>query len=566
MTRLTRLARLVLLLMLVGLVALAAGCSKEMQQSQNDADLFIEAWKRMAEQSQGHSPSAIERDIEIEDTAVEDEDILAELDEEAEVKPLPQTLVSLRMHNANIKGVLQALSRAGNQSMILSPRIEGEITVNIQDKPWSAVFLSVLNTNALSYAWEGDILRIMTVADMEADLQLEVIRKKRKTEQSEIQQVEPLYASVIPIKYASASDLTSELENFLTTDKEGKSRGTISVNTHSNSLIVKAIRSDIQRLVKLVNKLDQPRKQINIKAHIVSTTLAFQRQIGVRWGGVYKLGDDGYLTPAQTGGTFGVEPTDVANQTGTTNLNVGDGVTPSGASGAPFFSAGSTNPTSGLAAALTYGDIGGNLLEAQLQAYQNRDKLRILSNPTLTTLDNQTAYTTNGEEIPYQTTSDEGTKTEFKEAVTKLQITPHIIDETQMKLQILVTKDERGDDTDAGPAITTRVTETTLIIRDGETVVIGGLSDSNKQDTGDGIPYAADIPVLGYLFGSKSKRDTFTETLFFITPNILREWREGERQKSFEEVKAEVAAEREAAQQAAKGQGVGDDKQGEQGE
>ena len=179
---------------------------------------------------------------------------------------------------------------------------------------------------------------------------------------------------------------------------------------------------------------------------------------------------------------------------------------------------------------LIFGKIGGNLLEIQLQALQQDNKLNILSSPSITTLDNQKAFTENGEKVPYTTIESSGVgstptlTTKFEDVVLRLEITPHVIDGKNLKMTISVKKDEvdmsrksqLGD-----PYIIKKKTETVLIVQDGETIVISGLTKQRRSDGDAGWPLFKDIPVLGYLFKADSKSDDMEEVLIFITPHIL---------------------------------------------
>jgi type IV pilus assembly protein PilQ len=188
----------------------------------------------------------------------------------------------------------------------------------------------------------------------------------------------------------------------------------------------------------------------------------------------------------------------------------------------------STTPLGSLA--LLFGTIGGNLLEVQLQALQKDSKLNILSSPSITTLDNQLAYTENGEKVPYvtvQTTSGSTTPTyttNFEDVSLRLEITPHVIDGKNLKMKISVKKDEVDmlrKDSLGDPYIIKKKTETNLIVKDGETIVISGLTKQTRADGNTGWPGLKDVPVLGWLFKADSKSDKMEEVLIFITPHIL---------------------------------------------
>jgi type IV pilus assembly protein PilQ len=178
-----------------------------------------------------------------------------------------------------------------------------------------------------------------------------------------------------------------------------------------------------------------------------------------------------------------------------------------------------------------YGTLGGNILEVQLNAMQTDGTVNILSSPSITTLDNQKAYTESGSRVPYETTTTSGgsttTNVNWEDAVLRLEIIPHVIDGVHLKMSINVKKNEVDltRTTKSGyPYILKKQTETNLIVRNGETIVISGLSKQNIARSDEGLPWVKDIPVLGYLFKGDYKSDAMEELLVFITPKILPQY------------------------------------------
>jgi type IV pilus assembly protein PilQ len=163
------------------------------------------------------------------------------------------------------------------------------------------------------------------------------------------------------------------------------------------------------------------------------------------------------------------------------------------------------------------------LLSAQLSALQDKGMLNILSSPSITTLDNQTAFIESGEDIPFQTVEDGEVNVEFKKAVLSLKVTPHVIDNRTLKMYINVHKDEADFTRQVlgNPTILTRNAETNIIQLNGQTIVIGGLSEETSARSDTGVPFLEDIPGLGYLFKRKSTDDRLEDLLIFITPHIL---------------------------------------------
>ena len=181
------------------LLLLTAGCGKK-----NQTDPFIEKWKRMSEQSTGHSPAPAKVQASVEEKLDEPEIF----GEKAEPKPeLPATRVTLIQRNASLKALIMAMAEAAKVGVILSPKIVDEPTNLVTDKPWSMAFTALLKAHGLRYEWEGQLLRIMTLEDMEHDLKVEEVNKKRLATRWESQQSEPLFTSLIPVKYADAQSL-----------------------------------------------------------------------------------------------------------------------------------------------------------------------------------------------------------------------------------------------------------------------------------------------------------------------------------------------------------------------
>ncbi len=527
--------------LLAATVFALCGCSTK----EPAKDAFFEKWRLMAEQSQGHSPTFDPEYLKRDQFTVQQTDII--IDEDVKpAPPLPQLRISLRMHKANIVAVLQALARAAGQSIMISPNVSGEVTVNIMNMPWDQIFEGIIRTNGLSYAWEGDIIRIMTLEDMEQDLRLAEVIKKQQTQKLQTRQGEPPIMSVIKLKYARAEKLKEEIEALLSKDEDGESVGTVQVDTETNALIMQANRTEVNKIIKLVERLDRPRQQVKIKAHIVETTDETARALGIQWGGFRKFTNAGFgdnnlwLMPSGNGIVSGDPSTGVS---WTYTPAFGPGLSDSGfAMNFPptNFPSGSGQ---GAALSMLFGELGGNILEMQLSALQEQDKLKILSSPSITTLDNELAFTENGASVPFVTISDGERQVEFKDAVLRLEIQPQIIDSEHLRMSIKIKKDEVDltRTVEGNPLIVKKNTETTLITRNNETVVISGLTKRTVGENEAGTPGAMDIPALGWLFKTEGKSNSMEEVLIFITPTILAEWQPGEYQKDLGEIEEELA-------------------------
>jgi type IV pilus assembly protein PilQ len=499
---------MVLGLFCVFLIAAWIGSCTQKKELKDVQDPFYEQWRVKAEESKGSSavepPPIDEKPYEIVSKEV------AEAAPPQIKKPLPTRKVSLNMKKIEVAVLLRALAKAADQNIILNEKIIGKIDININQAPWDQVFMGILRTQGLSYAWEGDIIRIMTAEDMEADL-------KSRARSRELKLAQPPLTRIVAVKFSEANKLKANLEKFVTLDKSGKQTGSILVDEHTNSLIIQAVQNDMDRILAVMKKLDRPTPQVLIEAHIVEAEKDVARELGVQWGGALK-GKSGNTDIIVSGAQ-----TLTGAEAGSTGVSVDEAidVTSGSVVNLPALPIGGFDPTTlGILAA----NVGNFVLSAQLSALQGQGKLNILSSPSITTLDNQTALIESGEDIPYQTVEDGEVKVEYKKAVISLKVIPHVIDGQTLKMYVKVAKDEPNfaQTVLGNPTIVTRNAETNVIQNDGQTIVIGGLSSQTETRTKTATPFFEDIPGLGYLFKRKSSSDELEELLIFITPHILK--------------------------------------------
>jgi type IV pilus assembly protein PilQ len=479
---------------------LIGGCASPKLEKQ---DPFFDEWRTRAETSKGYSPGK-PKPVGEQPAIIKPKATPTDIKiEEATEKPLPTRKISLKMTDIEVSVVLRALARASDQNIIVSEAVTGKININITQAPWDQVFLGILRTQGLSYAWEGEIIRIMTADDMEADL-------KRQARQRELSLSEQPLTRIMPVRYATADNLKDNLEKFLTLDKDGNPVGSILVDSHTNSLIIQAIRADMKTIVAVVDQLDKPTPQVLIEAFIVEANKDVARELGIQWGGLVRTGKG-------TGVGFGT-----GRDNGVLGDTVGTAVDPVSGSVVDL-PANSIRGFEPFSLGLVYQNLGDLLLTAQVSALQDKGKLNILSSPSITTLDIQTAFIESGEDIPFQTVEDGEVNVEFKKAVLSLKVTPHVIDDRTLKMYINVHKDEADFTRQVlgNPTILTRNAETNIIQLNGQTIVIGGLSEETSARGDTGVPFLEDIPGLGYLFKRKSTNDRLEDLLIFITPHIL---------------------------------------------
>jgi type IV pilus assembly protein PilQ len=394
----------------------------------------------------------------------------------------------------------------------------------------------------------------MTADSLQKEIDIEKLEKDRELVRHERRQVEPLVLQTIPIHYASAAklqpilqDLLTSLDKFQTTGDEtlanrvNRRRGSVAVDEENNALVINALRDDILKMIEVITALDKPKYQVLIEAKIIVANRQTARELGFQWGGLYK-GGNSYIFPGSSSGVAGtglgtaISPVlgnisnfPSSNFTSTTTSSTGTGTGTGTTDTGTGTDSTSTAGTTGLNLGYAYQNLGDLILTAQLTALESEGKAQIIATPSISTLDNEEATLKSGFEIPYQSYSaNEGSDVQFKEALLQLTVTPHVIDGQMVKIRLTASNDEPDySRVDSGitaePAISRRTAETSLLLFNGETTVIGGLSRTYGSDAISGVPVLKDIPGLGKLFRSKAREKRQEDMLIFITPYILGE-------------------------------------------
>ena len=479
-------------------VFLLAACATTQK---TEEDPFLDKWLERAEQSRGHSPPPREPSVKEASVFRTIEDVR----EPEEPRPLPQETISdMKFRDDDLRVILRTLAMAAGKNMVMSSSVEGQMSLDLKEIPWDQAFLSILRTNGLSYSWEGDIIRVKSIEDKERDISLR--RVKRDSE--------PLVTTVLDVEYAHIVDrgvdngdynldqLKETLQDLL--DNMGYSdearEGRVFVDRENNALIVQATEEDTERILHVFKNLERPRKQIHIEASIVEATRRTARELGMRWSGRYITPLD-FFRDRDDAFEFGWDSVgtplpDEAGYAGDMDLS------------------------------LISARLPGSVLYAHLQALEREGEINILSTPSLTTMDNQMAFTEHGERVPFETIDEDGDRVvRFEDVALRLEVVPRVINGDEMAMRILVTKDEvdftrevRGN-----PLIRTKQTETNLVVRSGETIVISGLTKQTEDTMDRGVPGLKDLPGLGWLFKSQEKTQAMEEFMVFITPSILQE-------------------------------------------
>ncbi len=433
--------------------------------------------------------------------------------------PLPTRNISVRFVNDDLVNVLRALGRMAGQNILINPGVTGTVNAHIENTPWNVVFTGLINSYGLVLRREGRLLRVMTVDDMKKQVERTALEKEQE-------QVAPLVTRVFPIEFANPDEISESIRPLLSKNSDGSPRGSLAVDRHSRSLIINDTEENMGQLTGLIIELDQPTPQILIEAHIVETSQDTARELGVQWGGYWKESLSDNRAIALTPGGINGE-TDATTGVTTYNAGVlGNSRTGIGNQGfavdLPAAALGGFQPA---AFGFMHFSSSGNILEMQLSALQKQGKVNILSEPSIVTLDNNEAVIESGRDIPYQTIENNSVKIEYKEASLKLTVTPHVISDSLIKLNIHAKKDEVdfSNSVAGNPMIIKKQAQTQLIVENGATVVIAGLSKERKSSGDIGVPGLKNLPFFGWMFKNDSRSAEFEEILIFITPKVLTE-------------------------------------------
>lgn len=503
-----------------------AGCQNNSEKKDAYEELVAE-WRDHAKKLREvrtleHEPST-DREV-----ALDEKKNLSEKNDPA--LKLPDQMVSVKFHKLPLSQVLRSLGQLADLNLVVDDSLQEPVTLHLKDISWHILFENLLETYSLDYVYEPQLLRVVTPASIEKKLALEEMKEKLNQARERVSQTEPLEVKLYRVNHLNVEKTAGMLRKMLAEKEVGgqvSTRGSVEIDEENNTLILKAVAADLERMLKLVKTLDKPATQVLVEAQIVVTNQRTARALGMQWGGVFKAGNN-WITAGPAANIFADGSndgtlTDAVNPTFGQIANfpilpdIGDG---SGGS-----TGGSTyDPNSGVR--LGFLTVNSNMiLHAQLSALEADGAARILSSPTITTLDNVSAFIESGSEIPYQSTSDnQGTTTEFKKAVLRLEVTPHVIDDKLVKLKVKAVNDEPDQtitNKDLEPAITTRRAETTVLLRDGQTTVIAGLSKEYDTQSDTGWPIIRDIPYLGKLFGAESADKQMSDLMIFITPQLI---------------------------------------------
>ncbi|MDB6161480.1 MAG: hypothetical protein JWO04_5186 [Gammaproteobacteria bacterium] len=427
--------------------------------------------------------------------------------------------LTLNFQEIETRAVLQLLADASGQNIVVSDSVTGNVTLRLQNVPWDQALDIVLRTKGLDKRKQDNVIIVAPQEELASREKADLAAKK------DIQELAPLRSEYLQVNYAKAAEMAGLIKSqggtLLST------RGQVSVDERTNTLLLQDTADRLADIRRLVATLDIPVRQVLIEARIVIVNDDFRRDLGARIG----------YTTAQSNGANGIWTTSgtaastdtaigsaIANRTsGGTNILV-----PTGANAPQRYNV--NLPVASPAGSFALGLLGSNyIVDLELSAAQAETRAEVISSPRVITANQKEATIEQGTEIPYQQSASSGATTiTFKKAVLSLKVTPQITPDNRIILDLDVKKDTIGTITVLSggvnvPSIDTKEIVTQVLMNDGQTVVLGGVLETQHRDDQTKVPYLGDIPILGNLFKTTTKRNNKDELLIFVTPKIVRE-------------------------------------------
>ena len=429
--------------------------------------------------------------------------------------------LSLEFQDVSVRTILEVLAQHTNTNIVASDSVSGNITLRLINVPWDQALDIILKSKNLDKRVNGNVIWVAPAAELakqEAD-ELKAQQEKKV--------LDPLRIEYIRLNYAKAENVRTLIEaGRATSDRSSGNtslltdRGTVTIDTRTNTLIVKDTAETISNIRDLISKIDIAVKQVMIEARIVSATDTFSKELGVKWGILSQgaasnrnLLVGGNLSTIDSLKTY----TTATNADGTT-YPVYSGLT---AANNLSVNLGAANPAGSIAFGLL--SISDLLLDLELSAMQADNKGEVISSPKVLTADKQTAKIMSGTQIPYQEASASGaTSTSFIEAALSLEVTPNITPEGRIGLDLSI---ENGSPTiiNGATAVSKDSIKTNVVVDDGQTVVLGGVFKNTLGNDVTKIPFLGDLPYVDRFFKRTSKSNNKQELLIFVTPKLVND-------------------------------------------
>jgi type IV pilus assembly protein PilQ len=427
--------------------------------------------------------------------------------------------LTLNFQDLETRAVLQLIADFSGLNIVVSDSVQGSVTLRLQNVPWDQALDIVMQTKGLDMRRNGNVIIVAPAEEIAAREQAELEALQA------LQTLEPLRSEFIQVNYAKAAELAGLIQGESTNSLLSE-RGSVAIDERTNTLLVNDTASTLANIRRLVTTLDIPVRQVLIESRVESVNDAFSRELGVRFGATAANDNNGNGLIGMTGTGLGA-----GAMVGTPTIGV-----PAGSAlpvaVPPLPTRYNVNlPVASPAGSIALAILGNDyLVDLELSALQAEGDGRVVSTPRIVATNQREARILQGTEIPYQESSSSGAATtSFKEAVLSLSVVPQITPDDRIIMDLTITKDSVGELVPSGgaggfiPSIDTRELVTQVVVQDGETVVLGGVYETELRNTTSKVPGLGNLPGIGYLFRSNSQSNNNAELLIFVTPKILRD-------------------------------------------
>ncbi|MGX9764195.1 type IV pilus secretin PilQ family protein [Pseudomonas shahriarae] len=407
--------------------------------------------------------------------------------------PFTGNRLSLNFQDIEVRAVLQQIADVAGLNLVAGDDVQGSITLRLKDVPWDQALDLVLQAKGLDRRVTANVLLVAPAEELAARELLALESRKLMTE------LTPLRRELLQVNYAKASELAKLFQSVAGLEGATDERGSVTVDDRTNNIIAYQTGERLEELRRIVSQLDVPVRQVMIEARIVEANVDYDKSVGVRWGGLLRSKGN------WNGGGVDKKPS-------------GEGES---SDSSPFVDLGVVSPSSGLGIAFITDNV---LLDLELTAMEKGGNGEVISQPKVVTSNKETARILKGTEIPYQEATSEGaTSVSFKEASLSLEVTPQITPDDQVIMEVRVTKDEPDylNKLNDVPPIKKNEVNAKVLVRDGETIVLGGVFSKNQSKVVDKVPFLGDVPYLGRLFRRDVVAQRKSELLVFLTPRIM---------------------------------------------
>ncbi len=415
--------------------------------------------------------------------------------------------------NMEIRSAFKALSASGRVDIVVAPNVSGQnVNLQLTDKTWQEAMLILCQMYSLKYLVEDNYLYVQNVADF---------NKSSVENAAALQQagsMAPLMRDIIKLKNAKAKDLEESVKGLLSP------RGRINVVERNNALLIFDTRSNIHEIRAAVKDLDIETYQVNIQAQLIQVDADAMREVGVDW--QFGVGGGSINALRDNAGKLPTTKTDFS-MLGTSNQGA-QSSSSDGSSGSSSSAGAAVGGVAGATTQFAFGLLNGNLAVAVANLVKNL-KGEVLAKPQITTIDNTEARIFMGEQVPIRVLDANGRQAiQLQDAGTSLTVTPHVTADGRVLLDLNPEKNSFRVDASAGTILQKQSAKTTVVVADGETVVIAGLTTKEETESETGVPLLKDIPLIGYLFKHIATVSSKRDLIIFVTPHIVASATHGE--------------------------------------